>query len=143
MKSNVLAAVLVSLLAGSAFAADKPQYGAWGFDTAGADFRVHPGDDFFRYANGTWLDRTPIPGDKPGISLRIMMTDTVETRMNGLMAKAAASAGHEPSDLAGRVGAFYKAFMDEKRIEALGAKPIAPQLAAVRAANSPAAFAAL
>jgi putative endopeptidase len=143
MKSNVFAAAFVALLAGTALAADKPQYGAWGFDTAGADFKVHPGDDFFRYANGTWLDRTQIPGDKPGISLRIKMTDTVESRMNDLMAKAAASAGHEPSDLSGKVGAFYKAFMDEKRIDALGAKPIAPQLAEVRTANSPAAFASL
>ena len=45
--------------------AGKPQYGAWGFDAAGEDTSVKPGDDFFRYANGAWLDRTQIPADKP------------------------------------------------------------------------------
>ena len=43
----------------------KPQYGAWGFDSAGADLATRPGDDFFRYANGAWLDQTEIPADKP------------------------------------------------------------------------------
>src|SRR5512144_568503 len=43
----------------------KPQYGTWGFDLAGADTRTRPGDDFFRYANGHWLDTTQIPSDKP------------------------------------------------------------------------------
>jgi putative endopeptidase len=43
----------------------RPMYGAWGYDTAGADHSTRPGDDFFRYANGGWLDRTAIPADKP------------------------------------------------------------------------------
>ena len=39
------------------------KYGAWGFDLAGMDTATKPGDDFFRYANGTWLDKTQIPSD--------------------------------------------------------------------------------
>jgi putative endopeptidase len=143
MRLGILAAAIAASLTTLALAADKPQFGTWGFDTAGANFRLNPGDDFFRYANGTWLDKTQIPSDKPGISLRILMTDTVETRIHDLMEKAAAGAGHEPSDLTGKVGAFYKAFMDEKRIDALGAKPIAAQLAAVRAAKTRSDFASL
>ena len=42
----------------------KPQYGAWGYDIAGADRAIKPGDDFFRYANGGWMDATPIPPDR-------------------------------------------------------------------------------
>ena len=53
----------------------KPQYGVWGFDTDGADLKTKPGDDFFRYANGAWLDRVQIPPDKPGYSLRLAMSD--------------------------------------------------------------------
>jgi putative endopeptidase len=49
----------------------RPQYGAWGFDLAGADFGTKPGNDFFRYVNGTWTDRTQIPADKPAYSLRL------------------------------------------------------------------------
>ena len=43
---------------------EKPEYGTYGFDTAGMDTKVKPGDSFYRYANGTWLDKTPIPADK-------------------------------------------------------------------------------
>jgi putative endopeptidase len=130
-------------IACAAIAAEAPQYGAWGLDTAGMDKATRPGDDFFRYANGAWLDKTAIPSDKPAVSLRLEMTDRTEGRLHTIMEQAAAKAPHQPSDLEGKVGAFYKAFMDEARANALGAKPIEPLLAAVRAANTRDAQAAL
>ena len=32
-----------------------------GIDTAGMDRSVRPQDDFFRFVNGAWVDKTPIP----------------------------------------------------------------------------------
>ena len=136
MKTVSIAVALAAVLATAALASQKPQYGNWGFDTAGADFKTKPGDDFFRYANGTWLDRTEIPSDKPAYSLRLVMTDTIVDRLHDVMEHAAAKAVAQPTDLSGKVGAFYKAFMDEKRIESLGAKAIAPELDAIRVAKS-------
>jgi putative endopeptidase len=122
----------------------KPQYGSWGFDSAGSDMKItKPGDDFFRFANGTWLDKTAIPADKPGYSLRLIMTDTTEARLHALMEDAAAHAAHQPTSLEGKVGAFYKSFSDEARIEQLGFQPIKPELDRVRNAASPEALAAL
>ncbi len=121
----------------------KPQYGAWGYDSAGTDKNTRPGDDFFRYANGTWLDKAQIPADKPAVSLRLAMTDRTEGRLHDMMEAAAKTASHQPADLSGKMGAFYKAFMDEGRIESLGAKPLDPLLADVRAAKSRDALAAL
>ncbi|WP_199099550.1 M13 family metallopeptidase [Dyella sp. ASV21] len=147
MVSRKLAvACLYALLLGAAHAADpsagKPQYGNWGYDQAGADPAVKPGDDFFRYANGHWLDHTPIPGDKPAVSLRLTMTDLTEQRLHTLM--DAAAQRHASTDtLEGKVGAFYQSYMDEARIDALGAKPIASQLDAVRRATTREAQAAL
>ena len=109
-------------------------YGAWGFDATGEDRSVKPGDDFFRYANGAWLDRTPIPADKSGVSLRLRMTDLTEARLHELLEHAAIRVEHEPSGLEGKAGAFYKAFMDDKRVEELGAKPLSPELDAIREA---------
>ncbi|MGD0863977.1 MAG: M13 family metallopeptidase [Rhizomicrobium sp.] len=123
--------------------APKPQYGTFGLDIAGGDPTTKPGDDFFRYANGTWLDHVQIPADKPAYSLRLAMTDLTEQRLHEIMDADAAKAGHEPSETAGKVGAFYKAFLDEGRIETLGAKAIEPELAAIRAAESRDALAAL
>jgi putative endopeptidase len=130
---------------GAAYAQDsaKPQYGVWGFDLTAMDTAVKPGDDFNQYANGAWLRRTEIPADKPIASLRYLMTDQVEARLHGLMEAAAAKAPQKPASLDGKVGAFYAAFMDERRIEAAGATPVAPELAAIRAAKSHADIARL
>jgi putative endopeptidase len=129
-----ICAALLAALSTAALAGDKPQFGSWGFDDSGMAATTKPGNDFFRYVNGAWLDRTKIPPDKPAYSLRILMTVRIEERLHDLMEKAAQK--NETSDMEGMVGAFYKAFMDEKRIESLVAKPIAPELDAVRAAKS-------
>src|SRR5262252_8258693 len=67
----------------------KPKYGTFGFDATGVDKATKPGDDFFRYANGAWVDRTEIPADKPAYSLRLQMTDLTEQRLHELMEQAA------------------------------------------------------
>ncbi len=145
VRSPVLALALVLLSTaaltscssrGNAPGAHGPQYGASGFDAAGEDTTTAPGDDFFRYANGRWVDRTTIPADKPAYSLRAAISDTTERRLHELMETAATSAGHEPSSLEGKVGAFYHAFMDTAGIEGLGAKPLEGDLKAIRAAGS-------
>jgi len=141
---GLCACALATLGSGVTSAADtKPQYGDWGFDLAGTDNTTKPGDDFFRHANGAWLDKAQIPGDKPGISLRLAMTDTVEARLHDMMEQAAAKATHEPADLEGKMGAFYKAFMDEQRVEDAGLKPLADNLTAIRKAESRDQLAAL
>jgi putative endopeptidase len=127
---------VVGSIAGAANAptGDKPQFGAWGLDISAMDKQVLPGNDFNRYASGAWLARTQIPADKPMASLRYLMSDRTEARLHELMNKAAATASAEPRDLEGKVGGFYKAFMDELRVEMLGAEPIAAELSAIREA---------
>ena len=137
-------AFALGICVSAAWAQDgKPLYGAWGLDVAGADKATKPGDDFFRYANGTWLDKTDIPADKPGYSLRLAMSDLTEQRLHELMEAAAEKVEHEPKTIEGKVGAFYKSFMDDARIEKLGAAAIRPQLDAVRKAKDRTALAAL
>src|SRR5436190_24341632 len=98
---------LVPLASSAADAPNKPQYGAWGFDSAGADPSTKPGDDFFRYANGTWIDKTQIPPDKPAYSLRIAMTDRTEQRLHDMMEARSGEPNDSPASLEDKVGAFY------------------------------------
>src|SRR5438445_12787951 len=114
----------------------KPQYGAWGFDLAGADTKTKPGDDFFRYANGTWIDKTQIPPDKPAYSLRLAMTDLTEQRLHEMMETLAAKDVENPSSLKEKVAAFYRSFIDEAGIEQLGAKSIESVLSDVKKAET-------
>jgi putative endopeptidase len=139
----------IALLAGTAlvlfgmvaYAADapasdplaSPKFGTWGFDRAGTDASVKPGTDFFRYANGVWLDRTEIPSDRPSYGMFYVLRQLSEARVRDIIEKASASDANHDSQI---VGALYRGFMDEARVEALDAKPIEPELAAIRAAKT-------
>jgi putative endopeptidase len=101
------------------------------------DPSVKPGDDFNRYASGAWLDRTEIPADKAIASLRFLMTDTIEARLHGLME---ADAKSPPATLEGKVGAFYQAFMDEGRLQRIGAAAIAAEINIIKRAPDRAAL---
>jgi putative endopeptidase len=121
----------------------KPQYGTVGFDSMGKDLDTKAGDDFFRYANGAWVDRTEIPADKSAYSLRAAITDLTEQRLHEIMEAEAFRAGVTPTTVEGKVGAFYKSFMDDATIEKLGAKPLSTELVAIRGAHDRDQIAAL
>jgi putative endopeptidase len=132
-------AIAFACLAASALGADgldKPEYGAWGIDLTAMDLNVEPGNDFNRYASGAWMDRTSIPADKPMASLRYLMTDRTEGRLHQLMDTAAAAVPAQPATLEEKIGGFYKSFMDESKVAASGAGPIAMELNAIRAAGN-------
>jgi len=42
----------------------KPVRGTYGIATENMDQSVKPGDNFFKFVNGTWLKETEIPADK-------------------------------------------------------------------------------
>jgi putative endopeptidase len=138
--SSPLIAYAEDQLVASAF---KLKYGAWGFDAAGMDTKTKPGDDFFRYANGTWLDRIQIPGTKPAYSLRVIMTDFTDQRLRNMFQAAEAQLKGEPSTLEEKAGAFYHSFMDVQRIDKLGAKAIDPEINDLKNANTSEDLAAL
>jgi putative endopeptidase len=116
--------------------ANAPQYGKWGFDGSGADMKTKPGDDFFRYANGAWLDHVQIPADKAAYSLRLAMTDTTEKRLRALIEEAAKKTGHNPATIEGKVGTFYKSFMDEGKIEKAGAAPLKEKVTEIQSTKT-------
>jgi len=115
---------------------EKPQYGTWGFDLDGADTSTKAGDDFFRYANGKWIDKTQIPPDKPAYSLRLAMTDLTDKRLHEMMETFGAKPADRPTSLEDKVGAFYHSFMDEARVESLAERAIGPELTEIKSAKS-------
>jgi putative endopeptidase len=144
--SAAAAGALVLAAAGYVFAEPAAQalhYGKWGFDITGEDKSVKPGDDFFRYANGGWDQRTQIPADRTRYGDDEVLNDTAETRIRQILENGAKGlSGPEAVDGA-KIGAFYQAFMDEKRIEAEGDKPLGAELYAIRVADSPDSLARL
>ena len=153
-----VAAAALSLFSAPAFAADTPvrpvasppadlgvatpHYGSWGFDLSGRDTSVKPGDDFFRYANGAYVDRLEIPADRTSYGNFVALGVLSENRVRKILEDAAAGRGGA-DPLQQKLGAYYRAFMDEARVEALGAAPLQADLQRVRAARSHEDIAAL
>ena len=69
--------------------APKPTYGTFGFDSAGMDKNVAPGDDFFTYANGTWVKNTPIPPDKARYGMFNVLDDLSRERTRTIIEEQA------------------------------------------------------
>ncbi|MBL8770414.1 MAG: peptidase M13 [Phenylobacterium sp.] len=119
----------------------SPRYGTWGFDLSGMDRSVKPGDDFFRFANGAWADRTEIPGDRSRYGNFHKLRELSEARIHAILEDAKAGKLTDPD--AGRIAAAYSAFMDEALAEKLDARPLAPELAQIRKVRSKDEFTAL
>ncbi len=117
-------------------AASRPVIGSFGFDVAGMDRAVAPGDDFYRYANGAWLDRTVIPDDRSNENPFHQLAELSRVRTRALLEEEVAKPGSQ-------IGAFYASFMDEAGAEAKGLAPLTPELAAISAAADKSALAAL
>jgi putative endopeptidase len=133
--------VALTLSLASISSAGSPHFPPWGFDLAGRDTSIKPGDDFYGYANGTYVKNLQIPPDRSRYGNFDALQAQSEDRLHILLDKAAADS--DSLSESAKVGAFYRAFMDEKRADALGAKPLAPELAAIRTADSRAAIAAI
>jgi putative endopeptidase len=96
---------------------------------------VRPQDDLYRHMNEKWLQRTPIPSDKAGYGAFEKLRENSEAAIRAIIEEAsAASAGSE----ARKFGDLYESYMDEGRVEALGAEPLKDDLALVDTVTSPA-----
>ena len=120
-----------------------PHYGTWGFDTAGEDKAILPGNDFFGFADGTAVSHIVIPPDRSNYGAFAELAVLSEARVHAILEQAAATAPAQPTASPEKIGAFYRAFMDQARADSLGATPLKPDLDAVRSAPDKAALAAL
>ncbi|MGC9291546.1 MAG: M13 family metallopeptidase [Acidobacteriaceae bacterium] len=125
-------------LAAHAQAAPKqapPAKEVHGIAVANMDPSVKPGDNFFLYANGDWVQRTVIPPDRGGVGVFTTLLDLSNKRTAALIeeaAKANAPAGSNDRKIAD----LYNSYMDEAAIEAKGLAPLRPHLDAIAAIHN-------
>ena len=102
-------------------------FGTWGVDLSTRDTSVKPGDDFQRYAAGHWLDTNEIPADKSQNGIGSELADRNQEQLRAIVMTASADS---------QLGAFYKSYMDEARLEQLDDAPLKPELAKIDAIKS-------
>ncbi|MET0784354.1 MAG: peptidase M13, partial [Leifsonia flava] len=106
-----------------------------GIDLDELDAGIRPQDDLFRHVNGKWIDRTEIPADKARYGSFYLLHEEAEKAVRDIIVESA-DAGADASVEERKVGDLYASFMDEERIEELGATPIAEQLALAASVHS-------
>jgi putative endopeptidase len=107
------------------------RFGTWGVDLSTRDLSVKPGDDFQRYANGTWMDTHDIPADKSQNGIGSEVNDRNQEQLRAIVMDAPRGT---------QLGAFYASYMDEPLLDRLDAAPLKPDLDRVGAISSRAAF---
>jgi len=131
--------LVVGLLSsGTSTAAPGP---SWGYDLSAIDRSVHPGDDFYRFANGRWIGRTAIPEDKTNVGLIAGLSDRVAAQIQSLVQALSRNGGIDQSEA--KIGRFYRAFMDERRLTQLGVIPLRSTLVQIGAARDRSSLARL
>lgn len=120
---STLSLLVLSLLVMSGAATAEDLHS--GLDLDGFDQSVRPQDDLFRHVNGRWIMRTEIPGDKSNFGSFIALDDAARENIRRIVEEAAENPDGEN---ARKVGLFYRSFMDEERLNALGADPVRPLL---------------
>ncbi|HEX2202357.1 MAG TPA: M13 family metallopeptidase [Longimicrobium sp.] len=131
LRRAALAAGLL-LAPAPALAAQAPAAG--GLDPADLDTTCRACENFYRFANGGWIDRNPVPAARSVWSgydeARERTRGVLRTLLDEAAAHAAAGTG-EPT--ARKVGTLYAACMDSAGRTARGAAPLRPYLARIAA----------
>jgi putative endopeptidase len=85
-------------------------------------------ENFYQYANGGWLSKNAIPNDQTSWGSFNILAERGTNDLRVIAEDAQKNMADQNQKL---VGAFYAAGMDEAAIEALGAKPLAPDMALI------------
>jgi putative endopeptidase len=97
-------------------------------DVATFDPEIRVQDDLFRHVNGPWLRTAEIPADRATAGAFMTLFDAAEQKVRDII--EACQAGPN-SDEERKIGDLYTSFMDEDRVEELGAAPLTDDLARI------------
>jgi putative endopeptidase len=136
MTRRAIGASTLALLAGCATRAAPAAapraaaIGSFGIDLSARDLNVKPGDDFFRYANGTWLANTEIPADRSRWGTFDLLREKSDNDVRTIIEEVAL-AGGAPGSIQQKVADFYNSFLNQDAIDAAGLAPAQGELDAI------------
>ncbi len=103
-----------------------------GIDLTAMDTSVKPGDDFFSYINGAWVEAIEIPADKGRFSAFDLLRDESQDAVKVIVEKSANGDFAKGTD-AQKVGDMYKSFLDWDTRNAQSIDPLTPELERIAA----------
>ena len=112
------------------------------FDKTAMDSSIKPGDDFFHFANGTWLKNVKIPDDQSGWGSFYTLFDENQKNLH-IILEDASKGNPAKGTVEQKLGDYFASGMDTVAIEKLGATPLKTMLAKIDALKDYKEFVAL
>lgn len=100
------------------------------FLAANIDSSTPPSVDFFQYANGGWIKRTPIPESERGWGIGNLVQEEIYNRILKIN-KDAAAANAAQGSTTQKIGDFWFAAMDTDTLDKRGISPLQPYFAEI------------
>ncbi len=94
-----------------------------------------PGTDFFQYANGGWIKKTPIPASESGWGIGNMVQEEIYNRVLAINEKAVKTK-NPPGSTAQKIGNFWMAAMDTLAINKAGLTVLKDELKIIDGINT-------
>ena len=144
-RAQMLIAVLLSFIgifsvrmlrAGQGTAGSPKTAETHGVELTILDKTCKPCDDFFNFANGEWLKKNPIPAAYPSWGRFNELAERNREELRGILESAAADSKAPSGSNEQKIGDFYASCMDEKQINAAGAKPLDPEFGRIAGINN-------
>jgi putative endopeptidase len=132
----ILTGVGIAIVSGSAGFAQQPSSSSeviHGINPADMDPSCKPCQDFYKYANGGWLARNPIPPAYPSWGTFDELAERNREELHQILESAASERSAPAGSNLQKIGDFYASGMDESKIEADGAKPLQEEIQRIEA----------
>ena len=107
-----------------------------GVDLAILDKTCKPCEDFYHFASGEWLAKNPIPAAYPRWGRFDELAERNRELLHQILETAAADPPQAPGSNGQKIADFYASCMDEKKIDADGARPLDAEFARIAAIQS-------
>ncbi len=105
------------------------------------DTTIHPGTDFFLYANNGWFQKNPIPASEQGNGLWQLIRDTINAQVRQICENAAEITTSEKGSARQKIGDMYFSGMDSISLNQTGISSIKPELDMIDGINDKASIA--
>jgi len=123
--------------AATASAAPGPAAGmVHGLDVASIDRSCQPCSDFYKYADGGWLAKNPIPPEYPSWGRFSELQERNREILRQILERAAKNRMAPEGSNEQKIGDFYASCMDEATVEAEGLKPLEPEFDRIKRIQS-------
>ena len=107
-----------------------------GINTSYMDRTVKPSDNFFRYVNGNWLDKTEIPADRTTWGSFNALRKKTDKDALEILAEASKNPKYKSNTDQGKAINLYKTIMDTLGRNKQGLSPLKPYLAKINAVKN-------